>query len=485
MCTRLGTTYAGIRACHISGGIIVSKSVVYAIALTGFAATAYAADLDTGSIKDPLPESLTWHGVTLYGTVDVGYAYQNHGVPLGGSYPQTLEYNLWSAKNANREISSLAGSALERSNIGLKVEEGIGGGWVAIGKVESAFNPLSGELSNGPASLLRNYGVPLANQSANGDSNRAGQIFNGEAYAGVSNAAYGTLKVGRQQSLQYDQLTAYDPQGGSYAFGLLGYSASFSGSGDTEGARWDNSVKYIYQYGPVHAAAQYSDGGEDTGIFGGAYGFNLGGSYGGFSIDAVYQKEKAVVSASAASATTLKAVISDNESWSVQGKYTFEFGGSFKDELPASKLTFYGGYENISFANSSRNPSSFIGSTVEGGFRISAVTLNPYNTDKVLQLAWTGVRYELPSGWSFSAGYYHVDQNAFSGTVSAPAAGTIQTKANTAGSYNDGSFLVDYQFNKHFDVYAGVNYSTLDGGLASGYLNNNQTTVASGVRLKF
>src|ERR1700751_2308813 len=97
---------ASARAERNYGGIIVSKTIAYAIALTGLPATAHAADLDAGSIKDPLPESLTWNGVTLYGTIDVGYAYQNHGVPLGGSYPQTLEYNIWSAKNANKEISS-------------------------------------------------------------------------------------------------------------------------------------------------------------------------------------------------------------------------------------------------------------------------------------------------------------------------------------------------------------------------------------------
>jgi hypothetical protein len=124
------------------------------------------------------------------------------------------------------------------------------------------------------SALLRNYGVPLANQTANGDSGRAGQAFNGPAYAGVSNATYGTLTAGRQQTLQFDAVNIYDPQGGAYAFGLLGYASSFNRAGDTEASRWDNSVKYVYQYGPVHAAVQYSDGGADTGIFGGAYGFN-------------------------------------------------------------------------------------------------------------------------------------------------------------------------------------------------------------------
>jgi len=45
--------------------------------------------------------------------------------------------------------------------------------------------------------------------------------------------------------------------------------------------------------------------------------------------------------------------------------------------------------------------------------------------------------------------------------------------------------VVDYRFNKHFDVYAGVNYSAIDGGLASGYLANNDTSVVTGARLKF
>ena len=210
-----------------------------------------------------------------------------------------------------------------------------------------------------------------------------------------------------------------------------------------------------------------------------------GARYRGFAVDAIYQKETDVVSASAASATTLKAVISDNKSWSVQGKYTYEFGDGFKDGAPAAKLTFFGGYENISFADPDKNAANFIGQPTVGGYLISAVTLNPYQTDKVLQVAWTGAKVELPSGWCFTGAYYHIEQNAFLGTVNKPAAGTIQMAANTSGSYNDGSFVIDYRFNKHFDVYAGVNYSVLDGGLSSGYLNDNQTTVATGVRLKF
>ncbi|MGO9172450.1 MAG: porin [Rhodomicrobium sp.] len=500
----------------------MSKVLVYAFTLAGLAASAQAANLDIGSVKDPLPDALTWNGVTLYGTIDVGYGYQSHGAPLNGSFPQGVDYNIYSSKYANKAVSSLDPNATERSAVGLKIDESIGGGWVAVAKLETSFDPLTGELSDGPASLLRNAGVPLSQQSANGDSGRAGQAFNGPAYAGVSNASYGSLTAGRQQSLQLDASSVYDPQGLSYAFSLLGWSSSLVGSGITEAARWDNSMKYVFEYGPVHAAAMYSDGGPDTGFFGPAYGFDAGGSYRGFSIDAVYQKVTAAVQLAALtqgpatgtqsasnpppgySNTELNGLITDNDSWSVQGKYTFDFGGGlkdggYKDDLTSgSRLTVFGGFEDIRYYNSSAaRDKEYIGQPTIGGYIIGflpatatakASSLYFYASTRELELEWTGVRYALPSGWSFTAAYYHLDQLAFSSAskLSSPQAGSPNQQAGyLAGSSNDGSFVVDYQFNKHFDVYAGVNYSTIDGGLASGYLANENTSVVTGARLKF
>jgi hypothetical protein len=48
--------------------------------------------LAQAEVKDPLPDSLSLGGVTLYATIDVGYAYQNHGVPLSSEYVGGLEY---------------------------------------------------------------------------------------------------------------------------------------------------------------------------------------------------------------------------------------------------------------------------------------------------------------------------------------------------------------------------------------------------------
>ncbi len=279
--------------------MIFKAGVASVFVLIATAARVQAGDSGDLGLKHPIPDNLSWHGVTVYGTIDLDYAYQTHGVPLGASFYPGLEYNISGSKNANKPISSLAESGLEQSKIGLKIEEPIGNGWVAIGKLEAGFDPLSGELADACASLVSNNGKPLAAQNANSDGSRCGQAFSGPAYAGVSNATYGTLTAGRQQSLELDAISVYDPMGLPYAFSLIGYSGgTAAGIGNTETGRWDNSAKYVYQWGPAHAAAMYTDGGQDTAMFGDGYGFNAGAAYRGFSLDAVYTKENSAVSSS-------------------------------------------------------------------------------------------------------------------------------------------------------------------------------------------
>ena len=146
------------------------------------------------NLKEPVPENLSWHGVTVYGAVDIDYAYLAHGAPLNGALPTGLAYNtILSAKYANRPISSLAESAIEQSKAGIKIEEPVANGWTVVGQLESAFQPLSGELADNCASLARNNGIPLTAQTANLNGSRCGQLFSGPAYAGVSSVAYGTL----------------------------------------------------------------------------------------------------------------------------------------------------------------------------------------------------------------------------------------------------------------------------------------------------
>ena len=70
-------------------------------------------------------------------------------------------------------------------------------------------------MANSPASLWTNNLTKLQYQSANGDSSRAGQFFNSQVFAGLSNTTFGTLTFGRQNTLDLDGVNAYDPMGGS------------------------------------------------------------------------------------------------------------------------------------------------------------------------------------------------------------------------------------------------------------------------------
>ncbi len=471
-------------------------------------ASAHAGDLANTGLKDPIPDSLNWHGVTIYGTVDVGYAYQTHGAPLGGAFYPGLEYNLSGSKNASKAISTLAENGLEQSKIGIKVQEAIGYGFLAIGKLETAFNPLSGELGDECASMIRNNGRLYQDQTANSDGSRCGQGFNGPAYGGVSNPIFGTMTLGRQQSLELDSISSYDPMGLSPAFALMGYSGGpAAGFGSTETARWDEAVKYVFTYGPVHAAGMYTGGGPDSSIFNDAYGVNAGAIWKGFSIDAVYTKTNGAVASTSipnplyvakgsiscvpgSCPDGLLGTISDNEGWSVMGKYTYEFGGGLKDEEAPSKLTAFAGYVHTDMGNP-HDTDVPVGSTTIGGYRLLGVTTNAYTTDKILQTFWTGAKYQLPSGWSFAGAYYRFTQDEYLNSkrnncaTAAKALVGNPTPANCAGYLNQGSFLIDYTFNKHWDVYAGISYIENGGGLNSAYLNDNMVTFATGMRLKF
>src|SRR5262249_52481595 len=107
------------------------------------------------------------------------------------------------------------------------------------------------------------------------------------------------------------------------------------------------------------------------------------------------------------------------------------------------------------------------GSTTNGGYAIAPDT-NAFTTAKVLDFYWAGAKYALPSSWSFTGAYYHVDQNSYvADNVACTAGGASASPC--AGSFDQGFFLVDYEFNKHFDVYAGVTYARVDNGLAANY----------------
>ena len=63
-------------------------------------------------------DSLTWHGITLYGIVDVGLQNQSHGAPINDYFVAGSADIV--QKNSNHSITGVTPSNLSQSRIGLQ-----------------------------------------------------------------------------------------------------------------------------------------------------------------------------------------------------------------------------------------------------------------------------------------------------------------------------------------------------------------------------
>lgn len=458
-------------AAALLGSLLASTALAPA-AQAQTAPPAAAAGADAPAKPPPAANagSLTFAGITVYGTVDIGLAYLTHGAPLSATYGPGLPYMI--QKFSNRPIFSVAPNGLSQSKLGVSGAEPLSPDVSVVFKLETGFQPTSLRITNGPRSVIKSDGVPLAQQTESGDSARAGQLFQAAAYAGLTSNSFGTLTYGRQTGLVLDDLVKYDPQAQAQAFSPIGYSGVAGGAGDTEDTRLDSALKYVYAKGPVRLAYlhQFASASSDPG---GSDQVDVGGDLGGLSIDGVYAHVDDAISASALTAAqnlvhpgTLDATVSDNTTWSLQAKYALK------------RLKLYAGYEHIDYANPEHPLAG--DATGAGGYVLSTVTDTAFTHHKILQISWIGARYALTPKLDISLAYYAYDQNSYKGNGCAD-----ESASSCSGTMNFASAVADQRLSRHFDVYAGVSYSAVSGGLASGYLNRSVTSPMTGVRFSF
>jgi predicted porin len=419
--------------------------------------------------------ALTYAGITLYGTVDLGIAYLSHGAPLSSSWGPGLPYFV--QNYSNHSILTVGGNALSQSKVGLSGVEPLHfGDFTGVFRLETGFDPWSGRLVDAAASLVADNGRSAATKISSGDSSREGQPFQGAAYAGVSSKTFGTLTFGRQNGLELDNLVKYDPQQQAQAFSPIALSGNAAGMGDTEIARLDQSLKYVLGVGPARLALIHQFGSDgyvpQTGNQ-----IDVGLDLGGFSVDALYGLQHGAVSATSLTAAqvltlppnSLAATVSDNTAYSLLASY------NAKEYFP---IKFYAGWERVKYNNPEHPlPAGSIGL---GGYVLSVVNNTAFNIQRILQYSWAGARWSVTPGFDLTAAYYVYNQksNAANGCTDA-SAGTC------AGELQDASVVADYHFTKRFDGYAGVNYSAVKDGLASGFLFKNDWTPMVGIRFNF
>ena len=264
------------------------------------------------------------------------------------------------------------------------------------------------------------------------------------------------------------------------AFSVIGTSNTVAGAGDTEDARYETSVRYRVNIGAFRLAALYQFGGYDQGNgSNGAIDVQVGGDFGGFSFDAVGSKVKDAVSLSnfgelplpsGVGMNDLKATLSDNTSGVIMLRYTY---GAVK---------LYGGFEYILF----RNPSDAYpeGFTTIGNYNVlpGYVTSTAYDNNKILRVFWTGAKYAVRDDIDVAGAFYHYYQNDYN--TSACTDGGLSA-SSCAGTLNALSAMIEYRPAKRLDLYAGVLWSQVTGGLASGYLYHQNFGPTVGLRLQF
>jgi len=465
--------------------------------------------------------TLTWHGITLYGAYDVGLGWVSHGLPVNGyNYEGESLVN----RNGYQHRFLVAPNNLQQTGFGIRGKVEFYSGWYVVFNASTGINPNSGLLANASKTDIVNNGLPRASYSEAIDGARAGQPFNDEYYGGVSSTIFGTVTFGRQRSLGTDVMLLTDPAGGGYAFSYIGYNGTMSGGGDTEDSRWDDAIEYRLVYGPVHLAAMYKFADGNGGCYSAssmwtaanctpetahnnAYGGDLGGVYGKFSADAVYQHYNQAISvlnpllgpqslaAPYQSTTnsintnpitganlistdeTVYGIVTDNNAIMGAGKYNGEL---FK---------FYAGFEYI-WQNNPHDPLG-VGASDQGGYFMSGVEDNNLDTEKILRIWWTGVKYAYDDKTDITFAWYEQLQNNFRSPQTCSVAAGF--RASCAGALNEGSLYMDHHFTKRLDGFAGLAYSFVYGGMAIAiphgpgvpYLHNSNFAPTIGGRFTF
>jgi predicted porin len=465
--------------------------------------------------------ALTWHGITLYGAYDVGVGWVSHGLPENG-------YNYEGASLVNRNGYQhrflIAPNNLQQTGLGVRGKEEFLPGWSVVFNALTGINPQSGLLANASATQTINNGLPRSSYSYTIDGARAGQPFNDEIYGGVSSERFGTLTFGRQRALGTDAMLLYDPAGGGYAFSYIGYNGTMAGGGDTENSRWDSALKYRLTYGPVHFGAMYKFADGNGGCYSAsatwtaatctpesahnnAFGFDGGGEHGKFSADVVFQHYNQAISIlnpllgpqsptqSYQSTTnsintnpitgvnligttnTVYGIVTDNKAIMGAVRYTW------------ARFKLFGGYEFI-WQNNPHDPLG-VGASDQGGYILSGVEDNNLDSEKLVQVWWTGVKYAYDSKTDITFAWYGQSQNTF--RVPSTCSIAAGFRSSCAGVLEEGSLYIDHHFTKRFDAFAGLAYSFVTGGLAIAiphgpgvpYLHNNNFAPTVGGRFAF
>ena len=453
----------------------MKKSLLAIAALTAFAGAAQAQS-----------------SVTVYGLLDVGIMGQSNSNMLNGSTGGTSAglggAGSSSAPRNGNSFGFMQGGE-SASRLGFKGQEDLGGGTKAVFTLEQGVNTDNGSqyASGLPGNGKTTTG--MGNMSNTGDSSNQGQLFNRGAYAGLSNDKYGTMTLGRQQTLMLDNIGGYDPVN-AQQFSPLAFSGQFGGGGTTDNARANGAIKYKQKVMGFDVNALYAPGGYagNNGVgtrLEGQIGYETA-KWGVQALTSFQEDATALAGASYGQAIAAGAVSPTGSATAGTNQVTATVYNTRSTQLtgkwtPMDKLWLKAGFQYQNLGTPS-NIQYLQGQPVlPNGSGFSVFSYTAATTPLIKNTFWLGANYDFTPAVKGSLGYYQQNVN--------------QSGATLNGRTTYISAMAEYYLSKRTNLYAAASQVNFTGSAigAASYSNanvnptvvNQQFTYGLGMRHTF
>ncbi|MBV8124562.1 MAG: porin [Burkholderiaceae bacterium] len=407
--------------------------------------------------------------VTFYGIADVAVGHVEHSLSVDPSFPASVNPVSAVKTSVPNSVNGMFNGGISPSRWGVKGVEDLGGGMKAFFTLESGINLPTGQLSNAGAALARNSGAPAGTGTASANSSIDGQLFNRQAFVGLSDKDLGSIQFGRNYASIFDIVVKYDPVQAAQLFSPLGFSGTIGGGGGvSEDTRMDGSIKYGNKIDKFNFGGFVKLGGvAGSNKTQSGYGVSVGYEEETFGVQFAYQGfYDALKAGTSAIVGDVNLTNYDTKAWMLAGRYTVE-GFNLK-----------AGWERYTLSKPSNSLNGNVG--VVGNYYGLTVgnpnTVDFAKADQSTDVIWIGGDYNVASNLNLSAGFYDQRANASSDL------------GQHDGNIYSASVLLDYSLSKRTDVYGGLMYSKYSGDqynppVATVYSHNYITAV--GIRHRF
>jgi predicted porin len=409
----------------------MKKSLIAVAVLSSFAGVAHAdVNLVGGGTSS----------VSLYGILDVGVAQMTNAGNFGPNFVTGAN-----PTGSNARIGTTRGMMNGgESRWGIKGSEDLGDGNRAFFQLESAFSLPSGNL----ATSGLGGGGGATNRNMIADTALNGQLFNRNAFVGLSNTDLGAISFGRQNSLQLDIIGSvgggYDPVN-AQMFSPINFSGSYGGGGTTDNSRVDNAIKYAKKMGSFNVNAMYGMGGVAgaTSARSNAQ-LNAGYEADDFGVQLAMQQANDTTNLSAnAAPNTVNAQFVNLTSYMAALRYRV-----------MEPLTLKAGYERMQISAPSSYATDALMTNI---YSYNIGTPSAFTGQKNVNVYWLGANYQVSSDIKLSAAFYDAKTPAYVGSGSGPAGSTGDDRYYSA--------MVDYNLSKKTNLYAAIMLDKKSGGI--------------------